>query len=188
MKIHVFLGSTRMNGNSEQLTKQVLEGIRYKSTRLNGLAIQPIQDKRHSLEGFSIINDEYDVIINQILNSNVIIFATPIYWYSMSGQMKIVIDRLSQAIRDERYPQLGAHFKKIKSIVLATGGDDPHLKGLPMIQQFQYIFEFLGIHFKDYILAKGNKPGDIFKDSNAIQKAKNSNEWFHKEVENACNF
>ena len=187
MNIHVFFGSSRVDGNSEQLTKQVLEGIKYKSTRLNNVVIHPIQDKRHSVEGFTKINDEYDAIINQILESNVIIFTTPIYWYSMSGQMKIFIDRISQAIRDERYPHLGAHFKKIQAIVLATGGDEPHLKGLPMIQQFQYIFDFLGIHFKDYILAKGNKPGEIFTDRDAIQKAKNLNHWF-REVENECNF
>ena len=188
MEIHVFYGSSRVDGNSEQLTKKVLEGLSYNSTRLKDLFIHPIQDKRHSKEGFSIVKDDYDVIINQILKSNMIIFATPIYWYSMSGQMKIIIDRFSQAIRDERYPQLKEHFKKIQVIVLATGGDEPHLKGLPMIQQFRYIFDFLGIYFKDYILAEGNRPGDIWKDSKAMQEAENLNNWFHKEVEKECNF
>jgi hypothetical protein len=46
-----------------------------------------------------------------------------------------------------------------------------NLKGLPMIQQFKYIFDFVGMEFGGYILGDGNKPGDIYQDTEALFKA-----------------
>lgn len=55
-----------------------------------------------------------------------------------------------------------------KSFVVAVGGDNPHLKGLPMIQQFKYIFDFMGMDFGGYILGEGNKPEDVLQDKTAL--------------------
>lgn len=89
----------------------------------------------------------------------------------MSGMMKNMIDRLSQAIRDERFPQLTEHLQTVEAIVLAVGGDDPKIKGLPLIQQFQYTFDFLNMRFSTYILGEGNRPGDILQDEQVLVQA-----------------
>lgn len=184
MKITVFYGSSRKNGNSELLAREVLKGFCFDALHLYDLNIVPIEDKRHDSEGFTVLHDDYDLIIQQILKSDVLVFATPIYWYSMSGSMKVMIDRLSQAIRDERYPNLKEHLQKVKVIVLAVGGDEPYIKGLPMIQQFNYIFDFLGMSFDHYLLAKGNRPGDVLLDSKAINETQMLNKWL-QELKNA---
>lgn len=184
MNITVFYGSSRKNANSELLAKEVLKGFCFDAIHLYDLNIVPIEDKRHDPEGFTDPQDDYDQIIQQILKSRVLVFATPIYWYSMSGSMKVMIDRLSQAIRDERYPELKEHLQKVKVIVLAVGGDEPHIKGLPMIQQFVYIFDFLGMSFDHYLLAEGNLPGDVLLDSKAINETQILNKWLH-ELEDA---
>ena len=36
--------------------------------------------------------------------------------------------------------------------VVIVGGDNPKLKALPLISQFQYIFEFVGSSFEGYII------------------------------------
>ena len=184
MNISVFYGSSRKDGNSELLANEVLKGLDFKSIRLQELLIDPIEDKRHSVEGFSIKIDDYDQIIQQMLTSHILVFATPIYWYSMSGTMKMMFDRLSQAIRDTRYPHLKKHLQTTKIIVLAVGGDEPHIKGLPMIQQFHYIFDFLGMSFDHYLLAKGNRPKDVLLDEKAIQESKLLNKWLFGLKEN----
>ncbi|CAM5222696.1 Multimeric flavodoxin WrbA OS=Ureibacillus acetophenoni OX=614649 GN=SAMN05877842_11148 PE=4 SV=1 [Ureibacillus acetophenoni] len=101
MKIVAFIGSSRSNGNTEKLTDVFLEGIDFKKVYLKDLTIKPIEDKRHTEEGFSIVDDDHDFIIETILESDVLVFSTPIYWYSTSGLMKNLIDRFSQAILDE---------------------------------------------------------------------------------------
>lgn len=171
MNITTFIGSSRAGSNSEQLVDYVLEGINYKKIDLKNLTIEPINDLRHDDNGFQSVDDDYDQIIHAFLTSDIVIFATPIYWYSMSGIMKNMVDRLSQAIRDERFPQLKEKLQTTQAIVLAVGGDDPYIKGLPMIQQFQYIFDFLKMPFSSYIIGKANKPGEIFHDEQALAQA-----------------
>ncbi|WP_286923819.1 MULTISPECIES: flavodoxin family protein [Lysinibacillus] len=172
MNITAFIGSSRIASNSEQLADYVLADIPHQKIDLKNITIKPIHDLRHDDNGFQFVDDDYDQIIQAFLTSDIVIFATPIYWYSMSGIMKNMIDRLSHAIRDERFPQLKEKLQTTEAIVLAVGGDAPNIKGLPMIQQFHYIFDFLRIPFSSYIIGNGNKPGEIANDSQALAQAK----------------
>ena len=176
MKIITFIGSSRSEGNSELLTDFVLKGIAHKKVYIKDLHIKPIDDLRHTRNGFQEVNDDYDIVIEELENSDIVVFATPIYWYSMSGVMKNMIDRLSQAIRDDRHPNLKEHLKRLRTIVVAVGGDNPRVKGLPLIQQFQYTFEFLDMSFHSYIIGEANRPGEITKDSVALSQAAVLNE------------
>lgn len=171
MNITAFIGSSRPHSNSEVLANYVLEGVPHQKLWIKDLNIQPIDDLRHDAQGFQFVDDDYDQIIHALLTSDIVVFATPIYWYSMSGIMKNMVDRMSHAIRDERFPQLKEKLLTTEAIVLAVGGDDPKIKGLPMIQQFQYIFSFLNMPFSSYILGEANKPGDIANDEQALAQA-----------------
>ena len=42
-----------------------------------------------------VIRDDADVICQRALNADVLVFATPIYYYEMSGQLKTLLDRLN---------------------------------------------------------------------------------------------
>ncbi|KAB2328911.1 flavodoxin family protein [Bacillus mesophilum] len=171
MKIVSIVGSTRKGGNTEQLTDLILKGIEHQKIYASDLHIKPIEDLRHSECGFQTVNDDYHKVINALLTSDIVIFGTPIYWYSMTGTMKNIFDRLSHAIRDKRYPHLKEHLKKLQAIAVIVGGDDPRIKGIPLIQQFQYTFEFLNMPFPAYIIGEANKPGEILKDSRALTEA-----------------
>lgn len=171
MSIAVIYGGTRQNGNSEILTEIAVQGLAAEKIYLRDFEIKSIDDQRHAPEGFQDINDDYNSIIDRILPHDILIFSTPIYWYSMSGTMKNFVDRWSQTLRDSKYPDFKAKMSLKKAFVIAVGGDDPYLKGLPLIQQFTYIFDFMGISFAGYILGEGNKPGDIFQDALAISAA-----------------
>ncbi|MED3552975.1 flavodoxin family protein [Cytobacillus praedii] len=171
MTIAVLDGGTRPNGNTEILTNHAIQGINAEIIYLKDYQIHPIIDMRHSPEGFQDRNDDYNSIIDRILPHEILIFSTPIYWYSMSGIMKNFIDRWSQTLRDPNYPDFKRKMAAKKAFVFAVGGDDPTIKGLPMIQQFKYIFDFVGMEFAGYIIGNGNKPEDIYQDIEALFKA-----------------
>ncbi|KOO51938.1 flavodoxin family protein [Viridibacillus arvi] len=171
MKITTIIGSSREDSNSEILADLVTKDLTHTTIDLKNLSIQPIHDLRHTDGGFQFVDDDYDTIINAFLESDLIIFSTPIYWYTMSGIMKNMIDRLSHAIRDERFPQFKEKIKSVEAIVVAVGGDEPKIKGLPLIQQFKYTFDFLNMRFSSYIIGEGNKPGDILQDQQAVAQA-----------------
>ncbi|MBB4823990.1 multimeric flavodoxin WrbA [Sporosarcina luteola] len=168
MSIAVLYGGNRPNGNTEMLTKLVIQGLPVEEIYLKDYVIEPIEDKRHAKEGFPEIQDDYNSIIDRILEHDILIFTTPIYWYSMTGIMKNFIDRWSQTLKDEKYPDFKKQMSQKRAFVIAVGGDTPRIKGLPMIQQFQHIFDFIGIRFDGYLIGEGNKPGEIAQDKNAL--------------------
>lgn len=188
MTIAVIDGGTRQNGNTEFLIKQAIQGIEVERIVLRDCFIKPIEDLRHTREGFRDIDDDYNQIIDRILPHDQIVFSTPIYWYGMSGTLKNFIDRWSQTLRDSKYPDFKSRMSEKKAYVIAVGGDEPHIKGLPLIQQFHYIFSFIGMSYEGYILGKGNKPGEVIKDESAVYQAQLWNKMFHSVHQNGLSF
>ncbi|WP_242143843.1 MULTISPECIES: flavodoxin family protein [unclassified Bacillus cereus group] len=166
----VIHGSSRPNGNTETLTHAMIDSIQAKQIYLRNYNIQPVTDQRHDTKGFQPVNDDYQNLIEQMLAHHTIIFATPLYWYGMSGHMKNFVDRWSQSLQDASLP-FKEKMKSKQMYVVIVGGDHPTLKALPLIAQFQYIFDFVGSSFAGYISGEANAPGDISNDKDAITKA-----------------
>ncbi|MDZ5720922.1 flavodoxin family protein [Bacillus sp. SXabc123] len=171
MKIAVINGGTRSGGNTDLLAEKAVQGFDAEHIHLRKYQIQPIEDLRHAQGGFRSVQDDYDSIIERILPCDILVFATPIYWFGMSGTLKLFIDRWSQTLRDPRFPDFKQQMRAKHAYVIAVGGDNPKLKGLPLIQQFEHIFHFMGMPFKGYVLGEGNRPDDILHDHQALNAA-----------------
>lgn len=179
MKILAINGSSRDKGNTEYLLTELLQGIESTTISLRDYNIHPITDQRHDPQGFQDVNDDYDEVIQLVLNHDLLIFATPLYWYSMSGYMKNFVDRWSQSLRDPRYD-----FRKLmsekKAFVTIVGGERVHLKALPLVQQFQLIFDFMSMEFLGYMIGNGTKPGTIKQDQRVAQEIVYWNQQFRR--------
>ncbi len=172
MKIMTLLGSSRKDGNTAYLSNKALEGIDHKEIFLLEKKLNPIVDQRHDAGGFDMVNDDYEELFFDFLQYDTYFFVTPVYWFGVSGQMKIFFDRWSQYMKDERIDFWEA-FRGKKAYVIVTG-ENPHPKtaALPLILQFNAIFEYLNMEFVDYVIGKANKPGDIQSDAYALEKMK----------------
>ncbi|MEG9295606.1 flavodoxin family protein [Mangrovibacillus sp. Mu-81] len=177
MKVLALLGSTRKDGNSEYLAKKIIEGTDHTIVSLADMDIRPIVDMRHSEEGFSPVEDDYEELVQLIQDHDILLFATPLYWYGMSGPMKNFFDRWSQYLRDERF-NLKEELTRKKAYVVITGGTSARIKGLPLVQQFNYIFEFVNMEFSDYLIGAGVRPGEVINDLAALEKAERWNVLF----------
>lgn len=101
MKNVMIISSTpRVNGNSEILANEFARG-----TIDAGHNTEVIKLRDYKLNyclgcyachktGKCIHKDGMNEIAEKIVNADVIVFATPVYFYSMSGQLKVFIDRL----------------------------------------------------------------------------------------------
>ncbi|KAA0542925.1 flavodoxin family protein [Bacillus sp. BGMRC 2118] len=166
----VIYGSSRKDGNSEQLADVIISDLNVEKVYLTEKKILPIIDKRHDIEGFHSLKDDYYEVVYQMLPHKKILFVTPLYWYGMSGLMKNFIDRWSESLRDTSM-EFKQEMKDKKMYVLITGGDEPKQKALPLVMQFQYIFDYFGASFEGYVIGEGNKPNDIVEDKLALQQA-----------------
>ncbi|BCB05545.1 flavodoxin family protein [Bacillus sp. KH172YL63] len=170
MKILTLLGSTRKNGNSEYIARKIVEGTDHTIVSLADMHIEAIEDLRHAEGGFVPVDDDYEQLVRLIEEHDVLLFATPLYWYGMSGPMKNFFDRWSQYLRDQRF-HLKEELMKKKAYVVITGGSSAKIKALPLVQQFDYIFQFVNMEFADYIIGAGVKPGEVQHDIAALEKA-----------------
>lgn len=108
MKVVAFQGSPRIKGNTDILLKETLKAIdrsqhKIQLFRLNRMNIKPCQncggcDKT----GRCIIADRMDDIYNAIRVADRIILASPIFFFGLSAQTKIMIDRC-QSFWCEKY-------------------------------------------------------------------------------------
>ena len=121
-KVVVLSTSLRTNSNSELLAKSFVEGakeagneVEYTSLKnkdicfcIGCLACQTI--------GHCVIKDDVADIMNSVLEADVVVWATPIYYYEMSGQMKTLIDRLN--------PMYSKDYKFRDVYLLATAAEE----------------------------------------------------------------
>ena len=96
----VISSSLRVNSNSEILAKELVKGAKRNSNvELINLKDYEIQYCKGCLAcqntGRCVIDDGVKDIIDKVKNADVIVFTTPIYYYSISGQLKTLLDRLN---------------------------------------------------------------------------------------------
>lgn len=102
-----------------------------------------------------VINDDAREIAEKALNADILVFATPIYYYSVSGQLKTLIDRLN--------PLYSADYKFRKVYLIATAAEDEKetVKGtVTAVKGFIDCFErstLAGVIFAGGV----NMPGEI---------------------------
>lgn len=90
--ITVLFGGSRPNGNTAQLTKFALQGLDYQWIDVTQHRFKPIRDVRHIEESITDYEDDYQEILDKVLASDTIIFASPVYWYSISAPLKAFIE------------------------------------------------------------------------------------------------
>ncbi len=108
MQTLILNGSPRKNGNTEQIVAMVAEGLTKADTevdlfRLADLDIHPCIGCGHcEKEGMCVFKDDMRMLYEKIAEADRIILASPIYFYGLTAQTKICIDRC-QALWSRKY-------------------------------------------------------------------------------------
>lgn len=106
-KIIVISTSLRAGSNSDMLADRFIEGASQAGHEVEkiSLAGKDIKFCRGCLAcqktGKCVIDDDVNGIMQKVLNADVVVWATPIYYYEMSGQMKVLIDRMNAMYNQE---------------------------------------------------------------------------------------
>ena len=104
------------------LADQFIEGARSTGNEVEKIALagKNIQFCKGCLAcqklGRCVISDDVNDIMDKVLEADVVCWATPIYYYEMSGQMKTLIDRMNAM-----YPK-GYRFRDVYLLSTATEG------------------------------------------------------------------
>lgn len=95
-----------------------------------------------------VITDDMGPILKKIALSEVVVFATPVYFYEMAGQMKTLLDRTNPLYQDTY---------RFKDVYLLATAADTDLKAIENIKSGLegWISCFEGVSLVDYIFAGG---------------------------------
>lgn len=100
-RIIVISTSLRNGSNSDLLADKFADGARAAGNDVEKISLvdKNIQFCKGCLAcqklGRCIIKDDVNEIMAKVLNADVVVWATPVYYYEMSGQMKTLIDRMN---------------------------------------------------------------------------------------------
>ena len=112
MKKVVIVGSSRNDGDAANLTKQLIEKSEWELINLNDYEFSYF-DYEHRNR-----NDDYLNLMKEIVEKyETLIFITPIYWYSMSGIMKVFFDRFTDLLTIEK--ELGRKLRGKRMAVMS---------------------------------------------------------------------
>jgi len=125
-------GSARKKGNSVTLMRAILKGAvlagaHTKEVYLNGLVFKGCQGcEKCTSKGKCILNDDLTSILNELHKAEGWVLASPIYYDSVTGQMKTFFDRCRTFTIDPETQKLKPQLKgKRKGVVIVTYEDKP---------------------------------------------------------------
>lgn len=114
--------SYRKEGNSETLSKEFKQGAEDAGNKIEIIYLRNLYMEfckgcmACQKTGKCVIQDDIVNSINLVKNADVLVFATPIYYYSMSGQLKTFLDRMN--------PLYVQEFKKKEVYLIASAADE----------------------------------------------------------------
>jgi multimeric flavodoxin WrbA len=104
----------------------------------------------------------------ELLDATAIILATPIYWFSVSAQMKLFIDRFYAFHTSEEY----VFKEKPMAAVLVYGDKDPYNSGaVNAIYALKSMFKYNQAKFRKIIYGNAGKAGGVRENTSFMEDA-----------------
>ena len=169
-KILILTGSMRKGGNTDLLAQAFAKGASEK----NDVEIVSVADYKvnpcigcnscFKREGNSCFQeDDMSIIYNKLLDADVLVMASPVYFYGISAQLKAIVDRLHTPMREQ--------FKIKKLALLLVGAATlPELFD-SIIMQYRLVLQFFKLEDAGKVLVRGVKEKGDIENTAALEEA-----------------
>ena len=172
-KVLIISTSLRKNANSEILACEFMKGAKEAGHEVKFISLKDkkIEFCKGCLAcqrlGKCIIEDDANEITQKIRESNVIVWATPVYYYEMSGQMKTLIDRANSLFSTDN------SFSEV--YVIATSADSSNGVIQTILNGINGWISCLGgVKLSGYLEAGGlDSPNEVNENKELLEKAYN---------------
>ena len=166
----VISSSLRTKSNSEAMAQEFAKGA---AEAGNKVEVVSLRGKKIAFctgclacqkKGKCVINDDANAITAKMKKAEVIVFATPIYYYEMSGQLKTLLDRANSLYTSDY---------KFREIYLLTSAADTDKKAMNIAKRgiSGWIACFDGVKLKGALCATGaESAGDVKERATLLKK------------------
>ena len=169
-------GETRNVLLEEALKGAEKEGADVERLRIADFHITPCTECLQCLQkGECVIQDDMQKIYPKLLESDIIILASPIFFYGITAWAKTLVDR-SQALWARKYilkdPSLGKEGKRRKGFLISVGGTKGQKVFEGAILTAKYFFDVLNADYVGELVFRNmDAKGDILKQPDALSQA-----------------
>ena len=169
-KIIVLIGSGRKDGNTDLLARAFVKGAEV-NHQVEAISVADYKvnpcigcNTCFNREGHRCFqNDVMQQIYGKLLETDILVIASPVYFYGISAQLKSIIDRLHTPLRNEF---------KIKKLALLLVGAATLPELFDSIKlQYQLTLNFFGLESAGMVLVRGIKDKGDIKKTSALKEA-----------------
>ena len=175
-KVLVLMASPRARSNSTILAEEAVRGAKkagatVEAFRLAKMNIGPCLAcegcRKPGADG-CVRKDDIRMLHAKLRDTDALLIASPVYWFTMSAQIKMFMDRL-YAFGAEKYKPLKG--KRI-GIILTYGDADPFSSGaVNALRSFQDAFAYVGAPIKGMVYGSADKPGEVRENTSLLKEA-----------------
>ncbi|MCK4898573.1 MAG: flavodoxin family protein [Anaerolineales bacterium] len=173
--ILILNGSPREKGNSAALADQLTLGAKevgavVESIYLHDMDIRPCDACDFCQENGDgcVIGDDMQTLYPKLRAADAIVIATPVYWYSLTAQMKLCIDRWYAMELPSGFELAG----KQLALVMVYGDTDLYTSGgITVIYTIEGICRYVGLEVAGIVHGTANDMGDAEKQPALMEQA-----------------
>jgi len=169
MNILILSGSPRKGGNTELLVEAFAKG----AATQHHVEIVSVRDDKvnpclgcnacFKTNGICAQKDDMTMIYEKMSQADMLVIASPVYFYSISAQLKAVIDRFHNPIRDS------FHIKKM-ALLLVGAASLPELFDA-ILTEYNLCLKFFNIEDAGKVLVRGVKDKGDINNTDALNEA-----------------
>lgn len=181
-------GAIRVKGNTDALVNKIIEGSSDTDVKVN---LVPLREKKVGncigcyqclAKSSCSIQDDMTEIRDFIQNSQLLIFASPLYWCGVTGLMKTFIDRLFFYYHSETKPWISG-----KKAIIVTPMNQQHVvyESETLVHFYTRLLNCLGIKVIDMFFFGGiMKKDDLSQKPQYLKEAYTIGKNLAKTIEN----
>jgi NAD(P)H-dependent FMN reductase len=170
VNILILSGSPRKGGNTELLVEAFVKGASQK----HHVEVVSVRDYKvnpcvgcnvcfKSKDNTCVQKDDMTIIYEKMAHADMLVIASPVYFYGLSAQLKTVIDRCHNPIRDT--------FPIKKMVLLLVGAASlPELFD-SILAQYQLCLNFFKLEDAGRVLVRGVKDKGDIRNTAALNEA-----------------
>ena len=151
MKAICIIGSPRPNGSSAFITDKIIKGMKQSNIEVNRYCLGEMKIsfclgcKNCHKTGRCVQSDDMDIIMEELIASDIVVIASPSYWGDVTGQLKVFFDRSTP------YSETNPNDNKVKipegkkGIAVAIRAGHSERENIHIIESIEHYFGHLGI-------------------------------------------
>ena len=170
MNILILSGSPRRGGNTELLVEAFVKGASQKHhvevVSVHDYKVNPCMGCNACFKNENnacIQKDDMPLIYEKMAVADMLVIASPVYFYGLSAQLKAVIDRFHNPIRDTY------HIKKTALLLVGAASLPELFDGI--LAQYQLCLNFFKLEDAGRVLVRGVKDKGDIRNADALHEA-----------------